>query len=68
MKKKIVTQSEFARIKGVSPQRVFQWVQEGIITLTPDRKVDVEMATRQLACNLDLIRRYDWEQSFKKRR
>lgn len=70
MKKKFsnfVSQSEFARMKGVSPQRVGQWVRDGIISLTLDRKVDVEIACQQLERRLDFGKRIDWEVTFGKK-
>ena len=67
MKKKFVSQAEYGRMKGVSKQRVGQWVQEGIIRLTPDRKVDVEEANKQLAGNLDHGKRMDYEINFEKK-
>lgn len=62
-----VSQSQFARMQGVSPQRVGQWVQTGIITLTPDKKVDVKAATLELKRKLDLRKRDDWETAFNKK-
>lgn len=65
--KKFVSQAEFARMQGVSAPRVSQWVREGIITLTWDRKVDVEEASLQLRQRLDLGKRIDWEVTFGKK-
>jgi hypothetical protein len=67
MKKNLVTQAEYGRMKGVSKQRVGVWVREGTITLTENRKVDVEIADKQLARNLDWGRRQDYEINFEER-
>jgi len=64
---KIVSQAEFARMKKVSRQRVGVWVREGTIKLTPDKKVDIDIANRQLAYNLDWSRRQDYEINFEKK-
>lgn len=65
--KKFVSQAEFARMQGVSAPRVSQWVRDGIITLTFDRKVNIELASLQLKQRLDLGKRIDWEVSFGKK-
>lgn len=67
MKKNLVTQAEYGRMKKVSKQRVGVWVREGTITLTEDKKVDVEIADKQLAHNLDWSRRLDYEINFESR-
>ena len=67
MKKNLVTQAEYGRMKKVSKQRVGVWVREGTITLTEDKKVDVEIADKQLAHNLAWSRRLDYEINFESR-
>lgn len=55
------TQSKFAEMQGVSKQRVGQWIRAGTITLGEDRKINVELAKKELERNLDFRRREDWE-------
>ena len=68
MKKEFVSQAEFARMKGVSRARVSQWARDGIISLTLDRRVNVEDANKQISQRLDFGKRIDWDVTFGKRR
>lgn len=56
----MITQSEYARRKNVSRQRVGQWVMDGTIRLV-DGKVDPDLADRQLEHNLDYGKRMDYD-------
>jgi hypothetical protein len=60
---KLISQSEYARRKGVSKQRVNQWVKEGTIRLI-EGKVDPEQADEDLGNNLDHGKRMDYDLRF----
>lgn len=49
----LVNLSAYAKIRGVSPATVTRAVQAGRITLTADRKVDVDLANQQWAAFTD---------------
>lgn len=57
---KLISQAEFARLKGVSRQRVGQWLRDEIIKLT-DGLVDPVKAEQDLRLNLDHSKRIDYE-------
>ena len=44
-----VTQAEFARLRGVSRKTVTQWKQDGLLSMSPDGRVNVEESEWLLA-------------------
>ena len=63
MQQSVVSKAEFARVAGVTPTRVGQWLREGKINgeaLVGDgrhARINIELARRQLDARLDLSQR-----------
>lgn len=60
---KVVRKSEFARMEGLSPGRISQYIRDGILSrcLLPDGRLDLEEAKRELRANRDPLKRQDYE-------
>src|SRR5579885_972382 len=55
----LITKSEFAAARGVDRSTISKWISRGRLTapaLTPDGRIDAEIADRQLGASLDPVR------------
>lgn len=61
--RRIITQAEYARIRGVSRQAISQAVRNGRLTATPDGRIELSRADAELLDNTDFsqVRLFDGE-------
>ncbi len=61
-----VRKSKFARMEGISPARVSQYIASGILRkcLLPSGLLDLEIAQKELRGNLDHGKRMDYDLRF----
>ena len=55
---RVIRKSEFARLLGISPSRVSQYIAESILhkSLLPDGRLDLDIALREIGANISELK------------